>query len=156
MSRNARRNRTGRPFLRICRKGTAPSHQKAIMSQFVEFFWLVIEIFFFIAYLLILFQIIGDLFRDKETSGWAKAIWVLLLIVFPLIGALVYLIARGRGMNERSRRAAAQTEQQVQSYIRETAGSNPVAEIAQARELLDKGVISAAEFETLKQKVLAE
>lgn len=125
------------------------------MSQFSEFFWLIIELFFFIAYLLVFFQIIGDLFRDKELGGLAKAVWIFVLIVIPLIGALVYLIARGRGIDERRRQAALDAEQNVQAYIRQTAGSNPVNDIAQAQELLAKGAINAQEFEALKQKALA-
>lgn len=125
------------------------------MSQFFEFFWLIIEIFFFVAYLIVFFQIIGDLFRDRKLGGLAKAIWIFVLIVIPLIGALIYLIARGRGMDERRRQAALDAERDVQAYIRQTAGSNPVTEIAQAQELLDKGVISAEEFAALKKKALA-
>ncbi len=125
------------------------------MSQFFEFFWLIIEIFFFVAYLIVFFQIISDLFRDRTLGGLAKAIWIFVLIVIPLIGALIYLIARGRGMDERRRQAALDAERDVQAYIRQTAGSNPVTEIAQAQELLDKGVISAEEFAALKKKALA-
>lgn len=125
------------------------------MSQLFEFFWLIIEIFFFVAYLIVFFQIIGDLFRDRKLGGLAKAIWIFVLIVIPLIGALIYLIARGRGMDERRRQAARDAEHSARAYIRETAGSNPVAEIAQAQELLDKGVLTAQEFEALKQKALA-
>ena len=72
------------------------------MSGFWQWFWLVVEIFIFFAYLMILFQIIGDLFRDKALGGFAKALWVLVLVVAPFFGALVYLIARGRGMTERA------------------------------------------------------
>ncbi|MFZ2624307.1 MAG: PLDc N-terminal domain-containing protein [Propionibacterium sp.] len=126
------------------------------MSQFSEFFWLIIEIFFFVAYLIVFFQIIGDLFRDKQLGGLAKAIWIFVLIVIPLVGALIYLIARGRGMDERRRQAALDAEQNVQAYIRQAVGPNPVSEIAQAQELLEKGSISAQEFEALKRKALGE
>ena len=83
-------------------------------------------IFAFIAYLMVLFSIIIDLFwRDRETSGWVKAIWVIFLIVFPYITALVYLIARGKGMAERSRDAAVAAKRDADEYIREAAGKSP-------------------------------
>ncbi len=125
------------------------------MSDFWQFFWFAIEIFLFFAYLIIFFQIISDLFRDKSLGGWAKAAWVIGLMIFPLIGALVYLIARGEGMTERSARAAATAEEGFQHYIRETAGTSPAAEISAAQALLEKGAITQAEFDTLKAKALA-
>ncbi|MFT8396340.1 SHOCT domain-containing protein [Propionibacterium sp.] len=124
-------------------------------NDFLQFFWLVIEIFFFIAYLMVFFMIISDLFRDKSVGGVAKAIWILVLIVFPLIGALVYLIARGGGMETRRREAAIKAENDVEDYIRQTAGTSPAAEIAQAQELLAKGVITEEEFAAIKKQALA-
>ncbi|WP_075891879.1 SHOCT domain-containing protein [Actinomyces provencensis] len=125
------------------------------MSTFWQSFWLVIEIFLFMAYLIVFFQIISDLFRDTRLGGVAKALWVVVLMVLPILGALIYLIARGRGMDERRRDAQITAEKGVQDYIRQTANRNPAQEIAEARSLLDSGAITPAEFETLKAKALA-
>jgi type VI protein secretion system component VasK len=123
--------------------------------NFSDFFWLLIWSFFFVCYLLVLFQIIADLFRDKDLSGWWKALWVIFLIFFPFLAAVIYLIARGRGMAERQageRTAQAATDQ----YIQSVAGkSNPADQIASAKSLLDSGTITQDEFDKLKQKALA-
>lgn len=120
-----------------------------------DFLWHFLIIFAWIAYLLVLFQILTDLFwRDHKTSGFAKAIWVVLLIVFPWLTALVYLIARGNGMAERARDAAAAAKKQTDDYIREAAGRSPAEEIAHAKDLLEAGTISQGEFDTLKAKAL--
>ncbi|MGW5386714.1 SHOCT domain-containing protein [Nocardia sp. NPDC003963] len=123
--------------------------------SFWEALWLVIVSFAFVAYLLLLFYIIGDLFRDKQTSGWIKAIWVVLLIVLPLLASLVYLIVRGRGMTERTAAEAERVEAAQQKYIQHTAGTNPAAQIADAKRLLAEGTITETEFERLKAKALS-
>jgi Short C-terminal domain/Phospholipase_D-nuclease N-terminal len=121
-----------------------------------DFLWHFLIIFAWIAYLLVLFQILTDLFwRDHKTSGFAKAIWVILLIVFPWLAALVYLIARGNGMAERAREAAAAAKQQTDDYIREAAGRSPAEEIAHAKDLLDAGTITEAEYNSMKAKALS-
>ena len=125
------------------------------MSSFWQWFWLVVEIWFLFAYLMILFQIVGDLFRDRTSSGWAKAGWVLLLLVMPLLGALLYLLARGRGMSQRSLQAARESKAAADGYIRAVAGATPAQEIATARELLSSGAITPDEFATLKARALA-
>ncbi|MEV4667488.1 PLDc N-terminal domain-containing protein [Microbacterium sp. LWO12-1.2] len=109
----------------------------------------------FIGYLFALFAIITDLFRDRELSGWWKALWVVFLIFLPFLTALVYLIARGQGMAERSGRAAREAEDAAQTYFREIAGTSPSEEIAAAAALLEAGSISTAEFEQLKAKALS-
>ncbi|MDQ0646255.1 ABC-type multidrug transport system fused ATPase/permease subunit [Microbacterium natoriense] len=109
----------------------------------------------FIGYLFALFAIISDLFRDDKLNGWWKALWVLFLIFLPFITALVYLIARSRGMAERSNRAARDANNAAQSYIREVAGSSPTQEIEAAAALLAAGSISEDEFNTLKLKALS-
>lgn len=109
----------------------------------------------FIGYLFALFAIISDLFRDDKLNGWWKALWVLFLIFLPFITALVYLIARGSGMAERSNRAARDANDAAQSYIREVAGSSPAQEIEAAAALLAAGSITQDEFNTLKLKVLS-
>lgn len=117
-------------------------------------FLLVVEIFFFLAYLLVLFHVVGDLFRDRALSGFAKAVWVVFLIVVPLIAALVYLIARGRGMAERGATAVRQNQERADAYIREVAGATPAQEIATAQGLLADGTITPQQFEAIKSRAL--
>ena len=124
-------------------------------DSFWDFIWYTLVIFAFIAYLMVLFSIITDLFwRDRTTSGLVKAIWVIFLVVFPYITALIYLIARGKGMAERSRDAAVAAKRDADAYIREAAGKSPAQEIADAKALLDAGTISQQEFDSLKAKAL--
>ena len=121
-----------------------------------DFLWHFLIIFAWIAYLLVLFQILTDLlWRDHKTSGLAKAVWVIFLLVLPWFTALVYLIVRGRDMTERAREAAAAAKQQPDDYIRGAAGRSPAQEIADAKALLEAGTISQAEFDGLKAKALA-
>ena len=101
--------------------------------SFWNYFWLVVEIFFFFAYLVVLFTIISDLFRDRELSGWWKAVWVICLIIFPLVTALVYVIGRGKGMAERQVRNQQQARAATDSYIRSVAGASPADQIATAK-----------------------
>jgi Short C-terminal domain/Phospholipase_D-nuclease N-terminal len=115
----------------------------------------VLEIFLFIAWFWILITIVGDLFRDHTISGWAKAGWVLLVVVFPLIGTLIYLIARGTGMRERAIAEQTEMRRQLDSYVRETAGSSPADELHKLSDLKQRGELSEAEFEQAKAKLLA-
>jgi hypothetical protein len=127
------------------------------MDSFWDFFWFIISFFLLMAYLVVLFQILTDLFLDHQTSGWAKAIWVFFLILFPLVTSLVYLIVRGQGMAERSIAAVRQTQSSQEEYIRSVAGgggSSASDEIARAKALLDSGAISQAEFGQLKAMAL--
>ena len=122
---------------------------------FWDFFWLLVWSFFFVAYLMVLFQIFGDLFRDPM-SGWLKALWVVALIVAPFLSALIYLIARGRGMAERHAEALGIAQNQADARIRQVAGSSSSTEqIATAKGLLDSGAINQQEFDALKAKALA-
>jgi putative oligomerization/nucleic acid binding protein/phospholipase D-like protein len=126
------------------------------MDSFWDWFWLMVWWFFFIAYLMVLFHIIGDLFRDRELSGWWKALWIVFLIVLPAIGMLSYLIARGGGMARRSMAAASEARAATDAYIRDVASaSSPADQIASAKALLDQGAITQAEFDALKAKALA-
>ncbi|WP_197379473.1 SHOCT domain-containing protein [Mycolicibacterium mengxianglii] len=125
-------------------------------DSFWDYFWSLLVIFAFIAYLMILFNILTDLFwRDHKTSGWVKAVWVFFLVVFPYLTALVYLIARGNGMAERAREAAESAKQQTDAYIKQAAGRSPAQEIADAKALLDAGTITEDEFNSLKVKALS-
>lgn len=125
---------------------------------FFQSIWLVFEIFLFIAYLMVLFQIVGDLFRDRSLNGWARAIWILFLIIVPLITAVVYVIARGRGMGQRQLEARVHARDAADEYIRTVAGSGSHGDatevIARAKQLLDSGAITQAEFEKLKADAL--
>jgi len=123
-------------------------------SSIWDAIWWFLTIFIFIAYLMALFSIISDLFRDHKLNGWFKAIWFIFLIFFPIITALVYLIARGRGMSERAMAQAKQVQDAQESYIRQVAGG-PAAEIQAAQQLLNSGAINQAEFDALKAKALA-
>ncbi len=125
------------------------------MDSFWDWFWLMVWWFFFIAYLMVLFNVIGDLFRDRELSGWWKAIWIVFLIVLPAIGLLTYLIARGGSMAERSAAAMSDARAARESYIRQVAATSPADQIASAKTLLDQGSITQAEFDALKAKALA-
>lgn len=124
-------------------------------DSFWDYLWSAVVIFAFIAYLIILFNILADLFwRDHKTSGVVKAIWVIFLILLPYLTALVYLIARGKGMAERAREQAMQAKQETDDYIKQAAGRSPAQEIADAKNLLETGAISQSEYETLKVKAL--
>jgi type VI protein secretion system component VasK len=126
------------------------------VMDFSDFFWLLIWSFFFVCYLMVLFQIIGDLFRDRELSGWWKALWVIFLIIFPFLAAVIYLIARGRGMAERQAGEMRKAQVATDQYIQSVAGAgNPADQIASAKSLLDSGTITQEEFDKLKQKALA-
>jgi hypothetical protein len=123
--------------------------------SFWDVVWFIFISFALMAYLMVLFSIIGDLFRDREASGLVKAAWMIALIFLPFLTALVYLIVRGGGMAERSMRSAEAMRQQQDAYIREVAGkATPADQIAQAKALLEAGAISEPEFESLKAKAL--
>jgi ABC-type multidrug transport system fused ATPase/permease subunit len=124
--------------------------------DFWNVLWLIIWSFFFVAYLMILFSIIADMFRDSHLNGWLKAVWIIFLIFVPFLTALIYLIARGKGMAERSAAQAVQAKQATDAYIQQVASSkSPSEEISHASELLKSGAITQAEFDQLKAKALA-
>jgi Phospholipase_D-nuclease N-terminal len=117
------------------------------------------EFFIFFAWFMCLFWIFGDLFRSKDIGGGAKTLWTLFLIFLPILGMLIYLIARGGGMTERAQAAQAEAQKRQDAYIRSVATSNggkgsAADEIASAKALLDSGAINATEFEQLKAKAL--
>ncbi|ROS23897.1 SHOCT domain-containing protein [Cellulomonas sp. PhB150] len=125
------------------------------MDSFWDWFGLLIYWFLFFAYLVILFQILTDLFRDRTLGGWAKAVWIVFLVIVPFLTALVYVIARGGSMAERQVEAIKSAKADTDSYIREVAGKSPAEHISDAKALLDAGVIDDAEFAQLKAKALA-
>ncbi|MFZ4539021.1 SHOCT domain-containing protein [Propionivibrio sp.] len=125
------------------------------MSNFWDLIWLIVSTFVFIAYLLVLFQIVADLFRNTEMGGGSKALWIIGLVFIPMLTAVVYIIANGGGMAKRQRAAAERTKSDTDTYIRQVAGKSPGEQIADAKALLDAGTINAEEFARLKTKALA-
>ncbi|EGD56529.1 SHOCT domain-containing protein [Gordonia neofelifaecis] len=127
-------------------------------DSFWDFIWYTIVIFAFVAYLIALWYIIGDLFRNKAASGWSKAVWMILLILLPYLTAIVYLIAHGKGMAEREKQAVSEAKTQTDEYIRSVAGGahpTPTQQINEAKQLLDSGAITAEEFDRIKAKALS-
>jgi Short C-terminal domain/Phospholipase_D-nuclease N-terminal len=122
---------------------------QVMWSMFVFFTWV---LFFWL-----LFIVFGDLFRRHDVSGWGKALWTIFVIVLPFLGILIYFIAEGKGMGERRMAEAQQAQAQMDTYVRSVAGSggDSAGQIAKAKELLDSGAISQAEFDQLKAKALA-
>lgn len=121
-------------------------------------FWTVMWIFLWVLWLVLLFRIIVDLFRDHEMNGWLKALWLLFLILIPFLGVLVYVIARGKNMGKREIKHAQEQQEAFNSYIRETAGGSAKStadELARLSELRTKGDLTEAEFQQAKQKLLA-
>jgi hypothetical protein len=124
--------------------------------SFWDIVWFIVISFAFVAYLMVMFAIITDLFRDRETSGVAKALWIVFLIFVPFLTALAYMIVKGGSMAQRSARDATAMREQQDAYIRETVGKvTPADQITQAQALLSRGDITESEFAALKAKALA-
>jgi len=126
-----------------------------VVDTLWDWFLVLLFWFLFFAYLLILWQILTDLFRDRALGGWGKAVWLLFLVLFPFLTALVYVVARGKGMSERQAAAVHQVRSDTDAYIRQVAAKSPAEQIADARSLLDAGTITPDEYATLKAKALA-
>jgi len=119
-------------------------------------FWTILMIFLWVVWFWILITIIIDIFRSHDLSGWAKALWFLFILFLPLIGVLVYLIARGGKMHEHQVRQAQLQEEQLRSYVQQAATSQSSADqLAKLADLRDRGVITAEEFDREKAKILA-
>jgi len=119
-------------------------------------FWDILWIFFLVIWIIILFRVIGDLFRDKSESGFKKFLWCIFLIFAPFITLFIYVIVRGRGMAEREAQAQADAQAQFSEYVKQQAGTgDPASQIANAKKLLDSGAIDQADFDKLKAKALA-
>jgi Short C-terminal domain/Phospholipase_D-nuclease N-terminal len=121
------------------------------------FFFSVLMIALFVVWLWLLFSVMFDIFRSRDLGGWAKAIWIVAIILLPYLGVFIYLIVRGGSMHERSVQDATQAQAQFDDYVRQTAGTQPSAadELQKLAGLRDSGVISADEFEAQKAKILA-
>ena len=122
--------------------------------EFGQFLWSLILIFFFIMYLMVLFSVISDLFRNHEMGGGIKALWIIFLILVPFLSVLIYVIIYGKGMAQRQQAAVAQVQKEQDAYIRQVAGTSPAEQIAQAQQLLNSGSITQEEFDKLKAKAL--
>jgi type VI protein secretion system component VasK len=124
----------------------------------LDIFLSTLYFFCWVLWIMLLFWVIWDIFRSRDLSGWAKAAWVIFVIVLPLLGVLVYLIARGDSMHERQAREVQAQDQEFRAYVRDAAGTNGQSqseEITKLAGLRDRGVISDQEFEQAKAKVLA-
>jgi hypothetical protein len=113
---------------------------------FLDVLWTMLIFFAWVIWIWILISILTDLFRRHDVSGWSKALWVIFLIILPFLGVLIYLIVNGQGMAERN----------VNRLEAAAAMAGPSAQIAHAKELLDKGAINQEEFEAIKRKALAD
>jgi Short C-terminal domain/Phospholipase_D-nuclease N-terminal len=119
------------------------------------FFWSMLIFFLWFAWLMLLFRIFGDIFRQKEMGGFAKALWVLFVIFLPFLGVLIYVIAHGSSMAQRDYQAAANQQQAFDDYVKQTAGTASSAdELTKLAALKDQGVITDAEFAAQKAKLL--
>jgi Short C-terminal domain/Phospholipase_D-nuclease N-terminal len=137
-------------------------HEEAAMVvadvSFGDIFWSILWFFFLVIWIMLLFQIFGDLFRDHSLSGGAKTLWVLFLVFVPFLAVFVYLIVRGPSMAERAAGQRQRAQQEFDGYVRDVAGSGgatPTEQIAKAKELLDAGAIDQSEFDRLKAKALS-
>lgn len=122
----------------------------------LDLFWAMLWFFLWIVWFWLLITIFADIFRSDDLSGWGKALWVLFTVFLPYLGVLVYLIARGKSMQERSQRQAAQSEQATRAYIQSVAGQTSTSqELSRLAELRDSGALTDEEFRTQKAKILA-
>jgi hypothetical protein len=120
-----------------------------------EAIWLIFVTFLFISVLMMLFSVIVDLFRDDSLSGWGKAGWIIVLILLPFLGLLIYVISRGQGMTERAFKQQAETRESFDAYVRTVSGGGPASELEKANALHTAGKLSDEEFAALKAKILA-
>jgi len=129
--------------------------QLASSYPILNFFWTMLLFFLLFFWIFILIQIVIDIFRSHDMGGFAKAMWLLFIIVLPFLGVLIYLIARGGSMHERQIQAAQAQQKAMNQYIQETASQGSTADqLAKLSDLKDKGVLSDAEFESQKAKLL--
>jgi hypothetical protein len=122
---------------------------------FFDVFWTIVVFFVWVAWLMILFRILGDIFRRHDISGWGKAAWLIFVVVLPFLGVLVYLIANGEEMRKRDLEHARAARSEFDDYVKSTAGG-AAAEIDKGKQLLDSGAITQAEFDAIKAKAIAQ
>ena len=122
---------------------------------FWNFFWDILLIMAWVIWFWLLITVFADLFRRHDISGFAKVLWVILVIIIPYFGVLVYLLVEHTGMAERNVKQAQASQQEFDTYVRSVSGGDPAEQITKAKALLDNGTITQAEFDQLKQKALA-
>ena len=122
---------------------------------FLNFIWLMIVFFAFVIWIWLLISVFADIFRRRDIGGGMKALWIIFVIIAPYLGVLIYLIAEHNGMADRSEQQMKSMQKQQDDYIKSVAGSSPADQVAQAKQLLDSGAITQAEFDTMKAKALA-
>jgi hypothetical protein len=123
---------------------------------FLDVLWTMLIFFVWVIWFWLLITVFSDIFRRNDLSGWGKAGWIILVIVLPYLGVFIYMIAEHKGMTERSMQSAQAQKRQFDDYVKDVAASQgPAGEIEKAKQLLDSGAISQAEFDALKQKALA-
>ena len=124
----------------------------------LDFFWIMLEFFLFFIWIWLLIMVFGDIFRSHDMGGLAKAIWVIFIIIIPFLGVFIYLIARGSSMHERQAKAAQDQQKAFDSYVRQAAGtegSSSADQLAKLADLKSQGVLTDAEFEAQKAKILS-
>ena len=126
-----------------------------LATTFLTFLWSLIVIFFMVVYFMMLFSVIVDVFRRHDIHGGKKALWLLFILFLPLVGLIAYLIVNGHGIAERQAKDAQRSKTEFDDYVKSVSGGNSAEQIAKAKELLDAGAISQAEFDQLKAKALA-
>jgi hypothetical protein len=123
---------------------------------FLDVFWTIVVFFAWVAWVMILFRILGDIFRRQDSSGWGKAAWIVFVIVLPFLGVLIYLIANGDEMGKRDVERSKAARAEFDDYVKSVAPGGPASEIEKAKQLLDSGAISQAEFDAIKAKALVQ
>jgi len=123
--------------------------------SFGDVMWTMFVFFAWILFFWLLFGVFGDLFSRHDLSGWAKAGWTIVVIIFPFLGIFIYLITQGKSMGERAQQRAQSQQTQMDDYVRSVATSGSAEEIAKGKQLLDSGAITQAEYDQLKSKALA-
>ncbi|MBV9366517.1 MAG: SHOCT domain-containing protein [Solirubrobacterales bacterium] len=127
----------------------------ATSYPFLNVLWDILIFFAWVIFIWIAITVLIDVFRRHDISGWAKAAWVVFVVVLPWIGVLTYLIFNHTGMNERREREGRAAQAQFDEYVRKAAGTGgPASEIAKAKELLDNGTITQEEFEAIKARAV--
>jgi len=131
-------------------------HTLAVDYPLLSLFWTMLWFFLFVVWIMAVFSVLADIFRSHDMSGWAKALWVLLVIIFPILGVLIYLIARGDKMTHHAVQDAKAQDEAMRAYIKDVAStSSPADQLTQLAQLRDQGVITEEQFEQGKAKILA-
>jgi Short C-terminal domain/Phospholipase_D-nuclease N-terminal len=133
------------------------ARERMYSMSFLEVIGSIFWFMLLVAWFWLMIVVITDLFRDQDLSGWAKALWCLFVVLLPWLGVLMYLIVRGRSMNERALRASQESEKAFRGYVREAAGSGASVadELSKLADLRDRGVITAADYDSAKAKLLS-